>query len=782
MTTSATVALPGAESTDQTVDENVARPSPAPASALAPASEGSVFAAFDSVARAARQVALYGPLHPIAEGSLAQACRELTDAARYAVGDEAAGRVLLIRARAEGLVWNDTPLRLTEGVRAANAGRFYSAMRDRLMSCIEIRPGVTPRDLARLLMIMAQDPAEVTADGGAMAALGPTPSIVIHEFDFTAEMLVPEATWRQLCEGVEEAEATNLRHLITSCAQRLPSDPTDAAGVTPGGSLLLPGELDPQRGTVEEVVASGIAQLIQRAGETLYFTNESDWSRWRDEAARQLMALPPRWRSLIFRSPSGYSPEYPDMLGLIAGEMETSDCVALVLDHSDSIQAERSDMLRLALERILAAPDRREELQSALRERALETGVSEAVYENVVGLIVSRIEGRQPSEREAATLRPTMAVSDRPAEAAKQDISDLLRTTGPEPVRRSRLWLLQEAVQGHLTISQYGAVISLLTKAADECARRSDLDGLIDVLGTLAAEAARDSAQDASRRAVASSALARAATEQSVECLALGLEGASAKEAQQLVSLLGVLGEPGVRRLIETIRVGEDSLVSPAMATVLEVDGPDYSHLRDFVSRATGITLVRALRSLVRVMEPDEAQAIRSALHEAPDDARRAVVSLIAETNRADLDRLLIDGLSDISSAVQLAAIDAIDAMKVAQAAPALRLLIEREGNYGEGARVKEAAVRALGELGDVSAVPALCEILRGQTLLAKLGSFRLRVAAAEALASVGGSESLEALRRAARSMHPAVREASRRALARLLGGSRVAAEVEARG
>ena len=718
-------------------------------------------ATLESLARTARQVALYGPKHPIAADSLAQACRDLEGAA--------GGDRLEVRAQADGLIWNGAPL----PSRDPNVARFHAAMRDRLIASVEIIPRVRADELARLLLVMASDAEEVAASGGALEVFGPDggASIRINEVDFTGDVLVTEGIWRQLTAGVDPEETGSLRQLIASCAHSL--SPEDAGATAKGAGVAAAEETDREHESAQEVVAAGIARLIQTAGEGCYFTDRKKWEEWRDATARQLAGLSPRWRSVVFRAPAGVSSEYPDMLSLLAAQMEESDCVSLVLDHPDSIRAERSDMLALALERILADPSRRKSIEAALHERALEQGVPEAVYQNVVGLLVSRIEGKQGPEPQAASFHSkTGPVSSMPR-GSEDDIGDLLRTTDAEAVRRSRLCMLQESLDAHLTISQYGTVISLLTKATEECAAKSDLDGLVSVISALGREVGSEAGRDPSRRAVASSAVARASTEQVVSVLAEGLDDAPAGCVERIIDVMGLLGEPGMQALMQIVRTGEESEAKLAMGTLLARDGSDMSHLRDLVSQAGGITLERTLRALAESRDDQTVARIAMAASEASEEARLKIVSLMTEGGRKDLGPVLVPLLSDSSGAVRLAAIDAIAELGVEKAVPGLCEMVEREANFGEGARLKEAAVRALGSLGVGNAVPALCSVLRARAFLSKLGSHRPRMAAAEALAALGGPDSREALERGCRSMHPGVRDACRRALSRLMASER---------
>ncbi len=716
-------------------------------------------ATLESLARTARQVALYGPNHPIAAKSLEEAGRDLEGAA--------GGDRLEVRAQADGLIWNGTPL----PSRDPNVARFHAAMRDRLIASIEIIPRVRSGDLARLLLVMASDAEEVAASGGVLEVFGLDggASIRISEVDFTSDVLVTEGIWRQLTAGVDPEDTGSLRQLIASCAHSLSAE--DAGATAKSAGVAAAEETDREDESAQEVVAAGIARLIQRAGEACYFTDKKKWEEWRDATARQLAGLSPRWRSVVFRAPAGVSSEYPDMLSLLAAQMNESNCVSLVLDHPDSIRAERSDMLALALERILADPSRRNSIEAALHERALEQGVPEAVYQNVVGLLVSRIEGKQGPEPQAASFHSKIGpVSSMPT-GSEDDIDDLLRTTDAEAVRRSRLCMLQESLDAHLTISQYGTVISLLTKATEECAAKSDLDGLISVISALGREAGSETGRDPSRRAVASSAVARASTEQLVSALAEGLEDAPEDGVETIIDAMGLLGEPGMQALMQIVRSGKESEAKLAMATLLARDGSDMSHLRDLVSQTGGITLERTLRALVESRDDEAVERIAMAASEAGEEARLKIVSLMTEGGRKDLGRVLVPLLSHSSGGVRLAAIEAIAELGVEEAVLDLCGMVKSEATFGEGARLKEAAVRALGSLGVGSAVPALCSVLQARAFLSKLGSHRPRMAAAEALAVLGGPDSRQALERGCRSMHPGVRDACRRSLARLMAG-----------
>jgi len=721
------------------------------------AATGVGLATLETLARTARQVALYGPRHPLAAEALARACDEVAEAA----GSEP----LRIQATGEGLLWNGVALEASDG----NVGRFHASMRERLIACLEIAGPVEPTDLARLLLVLAADCDELAAEGGAAAAFATRSdaTIRVEDVDFGNEMLVSEGIWRQLSGAVDPEETEGLRKLISACVR-------DERGERAAGGAAAPdsdgADLQEETGSAQDVVATGIARLLQRAGEKHYFTDKARWQAWRETTARQLTSLSPKWRALIYRAPAGVSSEYPDMLGLVASEMDEAACVSLVLDHPDSIRAERSDMLALALERIFADRARRASIQAALGERALRQGVPETVYENVVGPLLSRLEGQHRSDSQATSVHSKIgSVGASTDDSLHDTLDDLYETVTPEAVRVSRLYLLQETLDAHLTISQYGTVISLLTKATEECAQCGDVQGLLSIVRALGHEMGSKHLDEPSRRAVAASALARASTDEIVACLEAARADAPEDRGWEIIELLGLLGEPGLRTLTEVAREGTETSAHHAVAVLLERDGPDFLQLGDVISQARGITLERVLQALISSRSLEASAKITAAAAGATEDGRLMLIRLISESDRRDLAPVLEPMLLDESGTVRAAAVSSLAKLGAQAAVPAICRMLEQQTNFGEGARVKEAAVKALGELGKGEAVPALSDVLAGKAFFSKIGSHRPRIAAAHALAALGGPDARAALEQGCRTIHPAVREACRRGLARLM-------------
>ena len=111
------------------------------------------------------------------------------------------------------------------------------------------------------------------------------------------------------------------------------------------------------------------------------------------------------------------------------------------------------------------------------------------------------------------------------------------------------------------------------------------------------------------------------------------------------------------------------------------------------------------------------------------------------------LGSLAVALLSDEDVAVRLAAAEAAGRMRVREAMPALCALIHTESRFFGGAPVREAAVRALGQIGSPDAVPVLKGLLKPSLWRRLFLGAPLRGPAAEALGRIAGQVSERAVR-----------------------------------
>jgi hypothetical protein len=725
--------------------------SPAGASRFVLAGPGGI-ASLESLARAARQVGLYGQEHPMVAEALERAC--------HAVSVEARGTKLEIRAQEKGLVWNGEEIALREG----NAARFHAAMRERLIARIEIDPRVQPEELSRLLSLLAAELPDAVARAAAFAEFEAhgEGSVRVEEVDFGADVLASEAAWRELRRAMEAEETGALGQLVAFCLRSLQG--LEYEGALERVRSLLPktSSKEDEGRSSEEVVGRAVARIVQEAGEAIYTVSRGRWEVWREEMARRVAELSAATRSRVFRSPCPVSRGLPDMLGLIAQVLNPRYCVSAVLDHPDSIRAERSEGLGLALTRIMSGPGRSRDIEGLLHEQALGRGVSEAVYQNVVGMLLSKMGqtngyGSGAETEEADPARAEVAAG----------LEDLLATTEEEPLRRSRVAMLLDLLGAELTVRQFGIVLSALVEAAQERAEQGEVESVAAILSAVRAAAREEGGQDAGKRAMATSALARSGSETVVGCLTKGAEGASAELQSQIITVLGSLGERGIQGLVEIVQGGSSAGADTALRAIVAADDRGATNLRRAISQGSTKTLERLVRLLMAEGSERAVEQLSAVIDQVGAVQRLKLIGEIRASGDQKLGGALVHVAVEGRGAVRHAAVQTLGALRVRAAVPALCELAVGERNFGKGARVKEAAVSALGEIGDARAVPALCRVLRGG-ILAAFGSAAPRVIAARVLGEMDGPDTRDALRRGRKCLRWVVRDACRTALARL--------------
>jgi len=719
--------------------------------------------ALESLARAARQVSLYGREHPIAVTALEEACRDL-------LAESHEGPVE-VRAEEEGLLWVGVSL----PSHSEHVARFHAAMRDRLIAVIRFDPDIRPHDLAQLLMLMDEEVERLIAAGGAMRALAQAGSlsIRIEDIDFTAELRESESAWIQSCLTLDPNATGCMKDILESCLHTVSALGGDSAGDRRQASPLSAESAfsEAAAATVEasapeEAVATTIARMIQHTGETAKFVDEHHWQSWLDNTAQRLEGLGAEWRARIFRSASDTGLGHLDVLACIAGGMYAEACVSLVLDHPDSIQLERSEGLGRVLARIMPDAERARLVEPLLHRSAIAHGVSEEVYQNVVGVLLLEIR----SSKEAA--QPVVAAASAPGatKAARPDeeLADLLETTASEAVRVSRLQMLLELLGSEATVSQYGAVLRLVVDAAQECPERGDAGRLVEILQSLRRQAADDTSKDQGQQAMATSALARSGSANVIGLIVNEIEKSEGDLRDELVTLLGHLGDEGMRGLVDIARRKGDSRSARAVATIVQSDNAHLSYLRRVISEVDDKDLSRILQTLIDINDPRLGEQLAIVVDHPSPTARLELVHAIRQSNATAAAETLLRMLSDRVPMVRLAAINAVVDLKFRKATAALCDVIRNEAAFGEGANVREAAVIALGSIGDSTVVSALRDVLHGLGLLSRIRGTRLRIAAAESLGKIGGTEAREAVEQGSHSRSRAVRGACRRALASL--------------
>ncbi len=713
----------------------------------------------ESLARAARQIALYGPEHPIAARALQDAWREL--AAEANAGEAVLG------VGEEALLWNGKQARGG----SAHLGRLHEGLRERLVACVQFTSRLEVAGLSRFLLILAEDSKLLISAGGVMRAYGPEGplGILVEDVDFTQELQASASAWAGICEEMDPTAVGPLREILESCLHVVRSASEEQTLAQMRGVLAEEPSLAEETASPVAAIASTIAALIQSAGEIAVHTGSAHRNAWESAILRQLEALGPRWGAHIFRAPVAITPGSPDILSLLAQAMDLERCVSLILDCPGAIVTERSEGLALALRRILADTERATGLARELHQQALARGVSEDVYRNVVGMLMpdlaklARTDGMwRLLDGGEESLR---------AEDPKRELADLMETSSTPAVRRSRALMLLDLLEAEMSASQYGSVITGLLDMAERCARHGESELLLRVLERLQREAG-DAARSSGQRAVAANALGRSATKQVISAMVREWERGSEERRGRVLGLLGQLGEEGMGVLVTLARRTHEIGFAEALRVFVRHDDPSLSHLRQLLSELPLRDLQLALRALVNTGDPVTLAPLSTLLAHLATEARMALIRAVGEGSNAAGVNLVLRLLADPEPQVRMAAAEALGKLRAVDAVSALCDALGRESDFGPGARAKAAAARALGEIGSPKAIPSLSAMLFGGGVLMALISQEPKVAAAEALGKIGTVEARQAIEDWRRCRHHRVREACRRALHEAAGGA----------
>jgi len=709
----------------------------------------------EALARAARQIALYGPDHPIAGSALQEARKEVAT-------DQAGGE---LRVEETGLRWNHEPVPLEGG----QVQRLHQSLRDRLVATIKFTPRVEVPDLARLLLLLGEDPQLLLSTGGVMQAFGPTSpdGLIVQDVDFDRDLRECETAWVTACPDLGPETTDPLRGLLTSClhlvrsvgetqtleeirramAELAPSDPRDPASAT-------------------EAVANSIAALIQAAGEIALHTGSTHLQRWQTVILQNLETLGSRWNAFIFRAPVQINQDNPDLLSLLAARMTFGRRIALVLDYPGCIASERSEGLARVLQRLLADSEEAAPLERALHDRALAQGIDEQLYRNVVGSLLPSLTGPRPKGG-VLTLGGGRAVQDT---ALAAESAHLLATLEPRRLRRSRAFMLLDMLDTKAGASHYGMVMKTIVGVLQASAREGDAELVISMLERLLQEEGvrRD---DPSRLAVVKNALLGSVDQDMMSLLLRELDGRTPEARSGLLRLLGQLGETGHEALLNWARRIRSQDSGEALEALARTDVPPFAGFRQALLGLPLIELETALRLLLPRLEPPLMARLEIAASLPDPRARLAFLHVADESGSRPLAAVVAALLADPVPDVRATAAGVLGKLGGVGAVPGLCRLLEQESEFRQGARVKEAAARALGDIAVPEAVPALARLLLGGGLLARFASTQARAAAVEALRRIGSPDARHALQNWRRCPQPAVRLLCQKALAELASG-----------
>jgi hypothetical protein len=537
-------------------------------------------------------------------------------------------------------------------------------------------------------------------------------------------------------------ESRTLEEIRQTMSELAPADPSDPNSAT-------------------EAVAGSIAALLQAAGEIAAHTSSTNLQQWQVVVLRHLEALGSRWSAFVFRAPVQVSQDNSDALALLARQMTFGARIALVLDYPGSIATERSEGLALLLERLLSDPEDAPALARALHDRAVAQGVPEELYRNVVGMLMPDL-GKQRRAGEA--MRTERADAVPPDAAPALDFANLLSSLAPGRMRHSRAYLLLDMLSADLVGNYYPVVVNSVLEILRASTQEGDAELLIPLLQQLLKDAEEAGQPGSSRRAIAENVLLGSVDVDTMALLLRELDRRSSEQRSGLLRLVGQLGNTGKEALLNWARRIRNRDSGESLLALAETDVPPFQGLRQALVDLPLIDLEQALHMLMVHLDPLLIERLEVVASHPDPRARLALVHVTGTLQHKSGGNLMALLLSDPVPDIRAAAATVVGKLGNAAAVPALCHLLERESEFGPGARVREAAARALGEIASPEAVPALAKFVVSGGLLARFSPTEPRAAAVEALRRIGTTEAQRGLANWRRCRHPTLRKLCRKA------------------
>ena len=213
------------------------------------------------------------------------------------------------------------------------------------------------------------------------------------------------------------------------------------------------------------------------------------------------------------------------------------------------------------------------------------------------------------------------------------------------------------------------------------------------------------------------------------------------------------------RRLLDFVVVMGPKMREPLEARLLNAGG----HLVRKI-----VFLLGELRSRESV------EALRGMLTHKDGRIRKEAVRALAKIKGAESSRALIGGLAQkLDPETKVLIAQALGEMRDLSGVPTLLNLLRKRAWLDENYELLSAAALALGQIGSREAVPLLTRTLHHRKWFQAEPSQRVRIAAAQALALIGGESAVKALRRCLGGEEDALELACEQALAQIELGSK---------
>lgn len=313
-----------------------------------------------------------------------------------------------------------------------------------------------------------------------------------------------------------------------------------------------------------------------------------------------------------------------------------------------------------------------------------------------------------------------------------------------------------------------------------------DYDAALQIIDTFWRHNSAEDTRKPEQRRIALEAVATVANDEVLENLASILREGDIQTITAVAEILIKFEDKSVQPLIQVLKDSEDLLVKRVTFEALENIGKDA--ILTLINDLEKYNPWHMYRNIISILAEIGNRSIIQSLarfirHQNPE-VRRETIKALSKIRTPETISLLIEALDDRDDQVQREACIGLGRMRDVSTAPILIDVIKPARSFKKERHrtsgVKAAALWALGEIGDQSAVPYCRTILQKRSWLPFLGKGRdnVRAAAALALGRIGSDECRDILQQFSDDRSDAVRRAVMEAL-RSIQRRKVVASVE---
>ncbi|RJP32876.1 MAG: HEAT repeat domain-containing protein [Actinobacteria bacterium] len=295
----------------------------------------------------------------------------------------------------------------------------------------------------------------------------------------------------------------------------------------------------------------------------------------------------------------------------------------------------------------------------------------------------------------------------------------------------------------------YTTLATCLSSLAQTFVLSQDYDAALDIINTFWRHNSADDTRKPEQRRTALEAVSTVASPEVLENLADILREGDIQTITEVAEILIKFEDKSVQPLIQVLKDSEDLLVKRVTFEALENIGKDA--ILNLINDLEKYNPWHMYRNIISILAEIGNRSIIQSLarfikHQNPE-VRRETIKALSKIRTPETISLLVEALNDRDEQVQKEACIGLGRMRDVSTVPVLVDVIKPPRSFSRERRrtnaVKAAALWALGEIGDYSAIPYCRVILQKRALLPFFGKGRddLRAAAALALGRIGSDE-----------------------------------------